>query len=851
MKKTLLLFIINLLFTTLIYSQESASVVWSLIVTDSLKVSSKIGNVLGQKELISAGPNGMVVASYNSNGQRLNQGSFGWVQETAQNDTRFIQFSASPAAGNNFTVTNVSFNYGFAGSTSAMNSNVYYSTDNWVTRTKMNSDVGTLVYGNSSGATYSKSLSVTVPDGSVFSVRIYLWWSITTTTSPTKYAVHNTFTISGATSPSGPGSQLNLITSNISGITDISAFGGGSILNDGGKVVTERGICWNANSNPTINNFKLTIGSGLGDFSGVINSLQPSTKYYVRAYAINADGISYGNEVSFITLAKQILSFPTAEGYGRFTIGGRGGKVFEVSNLNDDVNPGSLRYAINQTGPRTIVFTVSGTIFLKSSLSIKNGDLTIAGQTAPGDGICVAGYTPSVDADNVIVRFVRFRLGDINNVEDDAFNGRNHKNIIIDHCSMTWSVDETASFYDNENFTMQWCIIGESLYNSSHPKGAHGYGGIQGGWGATFHHNLYIHNTSRNPRFCGARYHTSTYTSEIVDFVNNVVYNWGFNTVYGGELGQQNVRANYYKPGPATKSGVLNRILNPSISTDPVADYGKFYVADNYVFGFANTTSDNWTTGVQGVSDAIKAKVKVTQPFPIADVKTHPAELAYQAVLQVVGANFPKRDAVDLRLIEDTRTGKATYEGKTYKQSNSVPDPSKITGIIDSQTDVGGWPVLNSLPAPLDSDYDGMPDEWEKKQNLNPNDANDRNNLSSSGYTMLEEYINGLVTAAVTDVKDNIELPTSFSITQNYPNPFNPTTRLEYSLPLTRHLEINIYNVQGQLIKKVFSGEKSAGSYTVDWNGENENGIKVGSGIYFCSFRADNYIKTIKMTLLK
>ena len=543
-------------------------------------------------------------------------------------------------------------------------------------------------------------------------------------------------------------------------------------------------------------------------------------------------------------------AFPGAEGYGRFTTGGRNGAVYEVTNLNDS-GTGSLRDAIGKTGPRIIVFRVSGTIELKSDLKISKGDLTIAGQTAPGDGICLRNYTLSIQANNVIVRYMRSRYGDtiLTNDNDAAHGMGKYKNIIIDHCSFSWSVDETASFYDNTDFTMQWCLISESLYLAGHVKGAHGYGGIWGGQGATFHHNLLAHHTSRNPRFNGSRYSRQP-EKEIVDFVNNVIYNWGFNSAYGGEEGNQNVRANYYKPGPATKSSVKNRIVNPTKDSGTNTKYGKFYVADNYIFGSESTTADNWGLGVQGVFGTDKDTIRSLSPFAIAAVTVQPAVEAYYLVMNNVGVNFPKRDTIDSRIIYEVKTGTATYSGKSYAKLQNL-DTTKIYGIIDSQNEVGGWPILNSIPAPEDSDHDGMPDQWEQSHGLNKNDYNDRNNLDSSGYTMLEVYLNSLVPDLITsvDVKSNIK--TDFQLFANYPNPFNPETTIQFIIPSTGEVEINIFDINGRKINTLYNGIKQAGTHKIVWNGINENGKKVASGVYLCTIAFNKFKKIQKLLLIK
>ncbi|KGE13740.1 pectate lyase [Sphingobacterium deserti] len=438
--------------------------------------------------------------------------------------------------------------------------------------------------------------------------------------------------------------------------------------------------------------------------------------------------------------ATEKLAFPGAEGYGKLTTGGRGGKVIKVTNLEDD-GAGSFRHALMQKGPRIIVFEVSGTIDLKRRIQIKNGDLTIAGQTAPGDGICIKNYDITVDADNVIIRFMRFRLGDLTKQQTDALSGRHQQNMMIDHCSMSWSIDECASFYANKNFTMQWCIIAESLNQSFHDKNDHGYGAIWGGHQATFHHNLLAHNNSRNPRFDGGNRPGTGGLSPVgidkVDFRNNVMYNWHGNSVYGGENGEYNMVNNYYKPGPATPKSNNRRIIQvyKDKSAIHTPGYGTFYIHGNYVVGNAAVTQNNWSGGIDYDTTLDQNLVQKKEAFPSEKLRTqHSAEEAFKAVLAKAGASY-KRDAVDLRIINDVKRGTATFKGSK----------TQLPGIIDSQTDVGGWPELAQLPVLTDTDGDGMPDAWELANGLNPHapDANGKN--LSRVYDNIEVYINSLV----------------------------------------------------------------------------------------------------------
>ncbi|WP_423776081.1 pectate lyase [Bacteroides acidifaciens] len=462
-----------------------------------------------------------------------------------------------------------------------------------------------------------------------------------------------------------------------------------------------------------------------------------------------------------------IPAFPGAFGGGRYTKGGAEGTVYTVSSLKDDNSIGTLRWALNQKGPRTIVFAIGGLIELQSKLIIKNGDVTVAGQTAPGDGICLKGNTLNIKADNVIIRFIRCRMGSdmLTETEADGADtmwGKNQKNIIIDHCSMSWSTDECASFYDNENFTMQWCIIAESLAYSIHGKGAHGFGGIWGGLTATFHHNLIAHHSSRTPRLCGSRY-TGEPNKQKVDIRNNVFYNWGpSNGGYAGEGGFYNFINNYYKPGPATiqNKNIVNRIFSPNgddgKNKNEKGIWGVFYLNGNYFDDscillppkykplLAEVNRDNKaglhpkeTTEIPMPRGGISS---LTSNFEFAITKdvslfTESAKEAYESVLAKAGASL-RWDNVDKRIVENVKNG--SYTAKGSNGSN--------WGIIDDANDVGGWPNYFSGKKVIDSDGDGIPDEWEKSNNLNPNDSSDGSKYNiSKEYTNLEVYINSLV----------------------------------------------------------------------------------------------------------
>ncbi len=453
--------------------------------------------------------------------------------------------------------------------------------------------------------------------------------------------------------------------------------------------------------------------------------------------------------------AEDLVAFPGAEGFGRNATGGRGGRVIAVTNLNDN-GAGSLRDAIAQTGARTIVFNVSGVIQLQSPLRIENGDLTIAGQTSP-NGITVAGYSTVIGSessssdDNIIIRFIRFRMGDQNQHQGDALECRFATNVIIDHCSMSWSIDETMSMYANTNTTFQWNMVTESLDNSFHEKGRHGYGGIWGGSYASFHHNLVAHHTSRNPRLQGARWYGNW--NEHMDFRNNLIYNWGGNNVYGGEASDIdgnkaniNIVNNYYKPGPA--SDRTDRIVD--VDADPTFGFSNFHVDGNYVDGHDDVTADNWAKGVQGVTEEEKAEIKSDTPFDYHMFTEHSAVEAFEYVVRNAGCVAPYRDEVDERIANEAATGITNFGTR---------------GMIDSQEDVGGYPTFDNVAAPADTDGDGMPDDWEDVHGFNPDDdADGILDADGDGYTNLEEYLNGLVENTLADQIEYIPQPKGLTV---------------------------------------------------------------------------------------
>ena len=512
--------------------------------------------------------------------------------------------------------------------------------------------------------------------------------------------------------------------------------------------------------------------------------------------------------LSLLTLSLNVLAqeqapaFPGAEGHGRYTTGGRGGTIVHVTNLNDS-GTGSFRSAVTGGNNRIIVFDVAGVIPLNSDLTMKD-NITILGQTAPYPGITIRYYTVRPGANNII-RFIRFRRGSEKSVDDgaDAMWQRQKTNYMIDHCSFSWSIDEVASFYDNNNFTMQWCTLGESLNNAGHGKGAHGYGGIWGGKLASFHHNMICHVNNRSPRFCGARYDWTGYTSnklysqykwqnavqaENVDLRNCVVFN--ANGCYGGPGGGYiNMVGNYFKSGPAA---TIDRITTVSYgdsgnSADNDKYWGmtsRYYLNDNIIdgnsVGWEKMKYDSSVPSLNGeyytydekhyygadsytsVNGKDGLPVKLNAPAPAGEVTTHSASKAYEKIISYCGASL-YRDEVDERYMTELQTGKATYSGTVTNKAGRIDLVSDCKGYTEENFPTG------SREAGFDTDNDGIPDAWETANGLNPSDASDAKTytLDAKGfYTNLEVYANSLVQ----DIMINENKSAESSVAEYYPS---------------------------------------------------------------------------------
>lgn len=495
-------------------------------------------------------------------------------------------------------------------------------------------------------------------------------------------------------------------------------------------------------------------------------------------------------------------AFPGAEGHGRYITGGRGGEVRHVTNLNDK-GEGSLRAAVNGNNKKIVVFDISGIIALESDLVI-GANTTIEGQTAPAPGITVR-YRTVRPSDNNIIRFLRIRRGEEKDVNDgaDAIWQRQKDGIVLDHCSFSWSIDEIASFYDNQHFTMQWCTLGEALANPGHSKGEHSYGGIWGGKGASFHHNFLCHMQNRVPRFCGARYNWDKYDTEkyansiqaeIVDFRNCVMYNWGGgNGCYGGTGGGNiNIVNNYYKAGPATNN--KTRVTQISVATSSNAsgsDFmgycSRYYINGNYVTAAGNKAENyDWqgviydagTSIIDGehyipdtkhmYGESIKYRknskdedcviIKLDNEVETGKVTTHSAQNAYQQVLTYAGASL-YRDDVDARYMKEAADGTTTYTGSAEKTGDGKAIAHR-PGIIDFVKDQGEYTLeSNGRPDNFDTDSDGMPDAWETANGLDPqsNDAAEYTLDKHGFYTNVEVYCNSLVEEIMKAENDNAD----------------------------------------------------------------------------------------------
>lgn len=509
--------------------------------------------------------------------------------------------------------------------------------------------------------------------------------------------------------------------------------------------------------------------------------------------------------VLMVTAQQRLLAFPGAEGYGKYATGGRGGKVYYVTR-NDDCTDGNLvegtlRWALRSgdNTPRTVLFNTHGTIYLTSKLKMNHPNVSILGQSAPGGGICLAGYPLCITTNNVVIRYLRFRAGDVPDKSLTGLDMENCRQVMLDHCSITWSMEECLTAYDTDSTTVQWCIIGEGLYNSKNSKGVRAYATQWGGEHSTMHHSLITNSHSRSPRFNGVRSQSNPDAHDLMvesEFVNNVVFNWsGYNSIYGGENASTRSDAysrvymvnNYYRPGPSTRQNTNSRRYFVSASGRSISEVGQWYLkgnkfeidskfapsskvwsraelekvnADNF-YGFAANDSSRamnfWSVSPSDelVSKALLTETDYTLTLPVSET----ADEAYVKVTNMAGASLPRYDEVDQRLLDE-----AAGRRDPQFAGPSLPDEP---GIIDSPSDIQlaahdtftvagvaqtNYPCLGMREGDrwaVDTDGDGLPDSYEAEQGLNPVDGTDAARSASNGYTYLENYLNGLADGTI------------------------------------------------------------------------------------------------------
>jgi len=527
-----------------------------------------------------------------------------------------------------------------------------------------------------------------------------------------------------------------------------------------------------------------------------------------------------------LNLLARIVAFPGAEGSGRFSKGGRGGEVYEVTTLANS-GVGSIVDAVSQ-GSRTIVFRVSGTIELGDVILQPKAYITIAGQTAPGDGICLKGRI-QIKNSNIIIRYLRVRVdAGAANSSGDAIDINKGTNILIDHVSASYARDEGISCQEtSDSVTVQWCLISESLTFENHSYGSL----IRGDFGdqKTYHHNLYAHNNGRLPRPGNYTSATNDTLGLFFDFRNNVVYNWaGSSPGYNADadpISRYNFIGNVYILG--LESSTSSKLFKE----DAYNSYA--YFADNMFNGVV--PDDQWSlVKFNGfTTDQINAYKQRSYLIPMEPVTTTSPEQAYIDVLASAGCSYSVRDTIDRRIVQDV----INQTGHSIANTSNQPE--------------GGWPLLSSLPAPTDTDHDGMPDDWETANGLNPADAVDRNLLASNGYTMLENYLNGLADQGPQRITPESIVAGDFLLRNSYPNPFNVATTIQFSLFRSGIVEIKIYDLSGRIVKTYPRQRLAAGEYRLTWQGDNDADQPVASGIYFCAMQFEGSRQSLKMQVLR